>query len=80
MRAYEAALTGQPAPIGESKVKPGSIRALATSYYGSNAYRSMGEGTQSVYRSIIEKFCCETDMDGRPYGQKGRLLAASAYL
>jgi integrase len=71
MTAYQDALAGQPAQIGASRVKPGTMRALAVSYYGSNTYRSMERGTQSVYRNIIEKFCRETDKDGRPYGDKG---------
>jgi integrase len=71
MAAYEAALAGQPAAIGNYRVKPGTIRALAVSYYGSIAFRSMKTSTQSVYRNIIEKFCRETDKDGQLYGDKG---------
>jgi integrase len=70
MAAYEAALAGQPEPIGKSRVKPGTIRALAVSYYGSVAYRAMKPSTQSVYRNIIEKFCRETDRDGQSHGDK----------
>src|SRR6266545_3739941 len=70
MAAYEAALAGQPAPIGGSRVKPGTIRALAVSYYGSIAFRSMKPTTQSVYRNIIEKFCRETDRAGQSHGDK----------
>jgi integrase len=70
MAAYEAALAGQPAPIGASRIKPGTIRALAGSYYGSVAYRSMKSTTQSVYRNIIEKFCRETDRAGQSLGDK----------
>jgi len=46
------------------------MRALAVSYYGSIAFRSMESSTQSVYRNIIDKFCHETDKDGRPHGDK----------
>jgi integrase len=70
MAAYEAALAGQPVPIGSARVKPGTIRALGVSYYGSIAFRSMKQSTQSVYRNIIERFCRETDRDGRPHGDK----------
>jgi integrase len=70
MTAYEAALAGQPAPVGSTRVKPGTIRALTVSYYGSVAFRSMKPSTQSVYRNIIEKFCRETDRDGHPHGNK----------
>jgi len=70
MAAYEAALAGQAAPIGKSRVNPGTIRALAVSYFGSAAFRSMKFTTQSVYRNIIEKFCRETDRSGQPHGDK----------
>jgi integrase len=56
--------------IGAAKVKPGTMRALAVSYYGSIDFRSMKESTQSVYRNIIDKFCRETDKDGNPHGDK----------
>src|SRR5215467_950267 len=70
MAAYESALAGQPQPIDAAKVKPGSFRALAISYFGSVAFRQLGTSTQSVYRNIIEKLCRETDKDGNPYGDK----------
>ncbi len=70
MAAYEAALAGQPTPIGSARVKPGTIRALAVSYYGSIAFRSMKPSTQSAYRNIIERFCRETDRDGHAHGDK----------
>jgi integrase len=70
MTAYETALAGQPPPIGGSRVKPGTIRALAASYYGSVAFRELKLGSQRAYRTAIEKFCRETDKDGRPYGDK----------
>jgi hypothetical protein len=66
MVAYETALAGQPAPIGASRVKAGTMRALAVSYYDSIAFRQLGASTQSVYRNIIDKFCRETDRDGKP--------------
>jgi hypothetical protein len=46
MTAYETAATGQPAPIGASKVKPGTMRALAASYYGSVAFRELEPSSQ----------------------------------
>src|SRR5260370_21297254 len=70
MAAYEAALAGQPTPIGSARVKPGTVRALAVSYYGSIAFRSMKPSTQSAYRNIIERFCRETDRDGHAHGDK----------
>ena len=70
MAAYEGAIAGQPTQIGSGRVKPGTIRALAVSYYGSLAFRSMKSSTQSVYRNIIEKFCRETDRAGQAHGEK----------
>jgi integrase len=73
MAAYEVALAGQPAPIGASRVKPGTIRALAVSYFASVDFRSMKSSTQGVYRNIIERFCREVDKDGNTYGDKSAL-------
>src|SRR5262245_44259160 len=79
MRAYEEALAGQPLLIGSERVKPGTIRALAVSYYNSVAFRSMKPSTQSVYRNIIDRFCRETDKEGhRARGQAGRNTTARA--
>jgi integrase len=64
MAAYEAALAGQPPQIGRSRVKPGTFRALAISYFGSVAFRTMKPSTQSVYRNAIERLCGE-------HGDKG---------
>jgi integrase len=64
------ALTGQPVLIGSERVKPGTIRALAVSYYNSVAFRSMKPSTQSVYRNIIDRFCQETDKEGHEHGDK----------
>jgi len=36
MAAYEKALAGQPIPVGAARVLPGTIRALAVSYYSKN--------------------------------------------
>lgn len=70
MAAYEEALAGQPVQIGIERVKPGTIRALAVSYYNSIGFRSMKPITQSVYRNIIDRFCKEKDKDGREHGEK----------
>jgi integrase len=70
MAAYETAMEGRSAPIGASKIKPGSMRALATSYYGSITFQAMKPSSQTFYRQLIDKFCRETDKDGRPYGDK----------
>jgi integrase len=70
MAAYEVALAGQPAPIASERVKAGTIRALAVSYYNSIGFRSMKVSTQSVYRNILDRFCTEKDKDGHEHGDK----------
>jgi integrase len=70
MAAHEAAMAGQPAEIGGSKVRPGTIRALAISYFASLDFRSMKLNSQSVRRNIIDRFCRETDRDGQELGHK----------
>src|ERR687898_2419765 len=71
MATYQEALAGQPAQMGSDRVQPGSIRALAVSYYNSAAFRSgLKPVTQSVYRNIIERFCREIDKDGKTHGDK----------
>jgi integrase len=70
MAAYEQALAGQPAQIGSARTKPGTMRALAVSYYNSLAFRSMKPITQSVYRNIIDRFCSETDKQGKEHGDE----------
>src|SRR5689334_12994735 len=70
MAAYENASAGRPEPIGASRVKPGSIRALAGSYYNSAAFRVMKANSQSVRRNIIDRFGEETDQEGHKLGDK----------
>jgi integrase len=70
MQAYEAALAGQNLDIGSKRVKPGSMRALAVSYYNSPEFRAMKASTQSVRRNIVDRFCGETDNEGRKLGDK----------
>jgi integrase len=70
MAAYESAIAGQPIQIGSARTKPGTMRALAVSYFNSLAFRSMKPITQSVYRNIIERFCRETDKWGKEHGDE----------
>src|ERR1700716_4187956 len=70
MAAYETALAGQPAEIGATRVKPGTIRGLAVSYFNSLEFRSMKPSSQAVRRNIIERFCRETDRTGVAHGDK----------
>jgi site-specific recombinase XerD len=68
MAAREHALAGQPLPIGAANTKPGTMRALAVSYFQSGAYRQMKPSTRGVYRNIIERFCDEAGKNGVKHG------------
>src|SRR5262249_20670846 len=70
MLAYQDALAGQPAAIGARRVLPGSMHALAISYYNSPEYLGMKPSSQRVRRNIIERFCRELDVNGQPNGDK----------
>jgi integrase len=59
MAAYEQALAGQPAPIGAERTIPGTLRALAVSYFASPAFRTARPSTQYSYRNIIDRLCAE---------------------
>jgi integrase len=59
MTAYEEALAGQPPPIGAARVKPGTLRALAVSYFASPAFRTKRPATRYSYRYIIDQLCAE---------------------
>ncbi len=57
MEAYQAALTGQTAPmIGSSRTKAGSIGALVVSYFCSPQFLALAPATRQTYRLILEKF------------------------
>jgi integrase len=59
MAAYEQALACQPAPIGAARIKPGTLHALAVSYFASPAFRTKRPSTQYTYRNIIDRLCAE---------------------
>jgi integrase len=61
MAAYEAALAGQgKLEIGASRTIPGTIGALAASYFASPEFRTqLRSSTQSGYRGAIERLCKE---------------------
>jgi integrase len=59
MDDYEAALAGQSLPIGADRVRPGTMAALALSYFASPQFRRMRSSSQKIYRGIIERFCRE---------------------
>jgi hypothetical protein len=41
MSDYEAALVGEPMPIGANRARPGTMRALALSYFASPEFRTL---------------------------------------
>jgi integrase len=59
MAAYEEALAGQPAKAGTARVKPGTLRALAVSYFASPAFLATKPSTQYAYRNVIDRLCIE---------------------
>src|SRR5262245_12994549 len=59
MAAYEAALAGQPLQVGSARTLPGTIHALAVSYFNSLAFRSMRSSSQTKYRRIVDRLCRE---------------------
>src|ERR1700730_10559232 len=70
MQVYETTMAGQPPPIGAARVLPGSMHALAISYYSSPDFQLLKANTQQVRRNIIERFCRETDENGLKNGDK----------
>jgi hypothetical protein len=59
MGDYEAALAGQPLPVGANKTRPGTMRALALSYFASPEFHTLRPSTQRAYRGIMERLCKE---------------------
>ncbi|SIR06376.1 Site-specific recombinase XerD [Rhizobium sp. RU35A] len=58
-KAYAAALAGVTewrANIGAARTKPGSMDALAVSYYRSPQFQGLRDSTKQTYRRIIETF------------------------
>jgi integrase len=59
MEGYETAWTGQPLPVGANRARPGTMRALALSYFASPEFRVLRPSTQRAYRGTIERLCKE---------------------
>jgi integrase len=58
MSDYQAAMAGQPLSLGaSSRTRPGSMMALALSYFASPDFRTLKSSTQRAYRWIIERIC-----------------------
>jgi hypothetical protein len=61
MRAYQIALAGLPGAvekpeIGAARTLPGTVDALAVSYYRCDAWLSLEDETRKARRRVIEKF------------------------
>ena len=69
MAAYEQALAAQPQQVGSKRTKPGSMRALAVSYFGSLGFHSLRPSSQKVYRFLIDRFCQEKGANNVAYGE-----------
>ena len=80
MIAYEQALAGQPVHVSSVRVKPGSMRALAMSYFQSPDFHSMQSRTQRIYRNIIERLCEQKDKLGNPIGNNPAALIAREHI
>jgi integrase len=57
MSDYEAAAAGQPLPVAFGRARPGTMNALALSYFASPAFRTLQQSTQRRYRQAIERLC-----------------------
>jgi integrase len=58
MQAYETALAGQQAfEAGKAKARPGTMDALALSYFASPAFTTKADNSKRAYRFTIERFC-----------------------
>ena len=57
MRDYEFAMADQPLPVGAGKVRPGTMTALAISYFASPEFRTLRTSTQRAYRGMIDQIC-----------------------
>src|SRR5262245_37119029 len=59
MRDYEAAMAEQPLPVGVDRACPGTMQAVALSYFASPEFRTLRQSTQRAYRWTIERLCRE---------------------
>jgi hypothetical protein len=66
---YRLWLARQPLEIGSKRTRPGSMKALAVSYFNSDRFQAMEASTQGVYRNIINRFCEEVGSTGIRLGE-----------
>jgi integrase len=57
MADYHAAVADQPLPVGLGRARPGTMLALALSYFASPAFRTLRPATQRAYRGTIDRLC-----------------------
>lgn len=69
-RQYADALLNNRTVSGMSRVKPGSMKALAVQYYASPEFRGLREATCTTYRGIIERFLANKDAGGGRIGDR----------
>lgn len=53
MAAYERAM-GEPARLG---IRPGTLRALCVSYYGSAEFKALDQRTQGIRKRLLDRVC-----------------------
>jgi hypothetical protein len=64
LEAYSAALVGEVARTGPTRVVPGTVRATVAAYLASGAFMGLAPETQRGRRSVLEAFAKE-------HGDKG---------
>lgn len=55
-REYAGCLEADPAPIGQGRIKPGSVGDVISRYYADNSFLDLRPATQVVYRGVLERF------------------------
>lgn len=80
MAAYDAAFGGQPAQIGAARTLPGSMHALAISYYASPNYLKLKPRVRRVRKGIIERYLNEVDQNGQRNGDKRAAMLRTEHL
>jgi hypothetical protein len=60
MADYEAASAGQPLSIGADRARPGTMAALALSYFASPQFRAMRLSSQKIYPASSSGFAGNT--------------------
>ena len=57
MADYHGAMADQPLSVGLGKTRPGTMLALAISYFASPAFSTLRPTTQQAYRGMIDRLC-----------------------